>query len=129
MPKKASSEVSQAEAAARARGFKGNRELAEQFGISDDNHRELVRVDYIPDPPPTEAVEKVVTGRKRRKPETLAVSPDDFANTVLREAAGEICTRLERIGIAFTPQMQQQYVDYGMAILSGLVGGGTLAAR
>ena len=129
MARKASAEVSQAEAAARARGFKGNRELAEQFGISDDYHRELVRVDAIPDPPPTEEVEKVVAGRKRRKPETLAVSKDDFANTVLKDAAGEIAARLERIGVQFTAPMQQQYVDYGMAILSGLVGGGTLAAR
>lgn len=129
MAKQAQPRVSAAEQAARARGFKGNPELAEQFGISDAPPRELVKVEYIPDPPTTETVEKVVPGKRRSRPTKLEINPEEYTMNVLKEEAEEIAVRLERIGIGFGPNAQQQLVDYGMAILTGMVGGGTLARR
>jgi len=129
MAKKLPPQPSAAEQAARSRGFKGNAELAEQFGITDDFHRELVKVDSLPDPPATETVERVIHGKRRTKSQKIEMNPEEYVMIVLKEEAEEVAVRLERIGIAFGPMAQQQLVDYGMAILTGMVGGGTLARR
>lgn len=122
-------QVSEAEQAARSRVLKGNRQMAEDFGVNVDYVREIVKVDALPDPPATEVLEKVVAGRKRNKPQVQQIDPEQYVMTVLREEAEEISIRLDRIGVPFGPGAQQQLVDYGMAILTGMVGGGAIARR
>jgi hypothetical protein len=112
--------------------LKYNPEVAEQFGIRPnevDMPRELVRVESLPDPPATETVEKVVPGKRRKRTEVDPINPEEHVNNILKQEAEEIAVRLERIGIIFAPAQQQSLVDYGMAILSGIVSGGTLARR
>ena len=41
----------------------------------------------------------------------------------------DLAVRLERFGVHFSTAMQQEMVDIGMALLAGLVGGGTIARR
>jgi hypothetical protein len=104
--------------------MKYNKEIAEQFGIvpGPDPPRELVQVQSIPVPPDVEQA----TARGHAVSDQV---PEDSIANVLREEAQELSSRLERYGVAFPPQAQQQLVDYAMAILSGYVGGGAIARR
>jgi hypothetical protein len=116
-PKKPSS----AEAAARQRTLKGNQELAAAFDITDGAPRELVRVDSLPDPPET-----VLPAAPARE---TPVNIDEAVANIFREEADEIGVRLKRFGIVFDTRMQQEMVDHGMALLTGLVGGGAIGRR
>lgn len=105
--------------------LKFNSKIAEQFGIqpaidAPENPRELVKVDHIPVPPTEQP-----TARGQNPP----MNPEERVLAILREEAEEIGIRLEKFGVPFGPPAQQQLVDYGMAILSGLVGGGAIARR
>lgn len=122
--------VSAAEAAARARGFKGNEKLKEQFGIEDNFVRETVKVSELPTPPATEAMAASAT--TSRLPQ--AVNVEAAILQIFQEEAEEIHIRLERFGIPFTQAMQQDVVDHLFALLAMngqglLVGGGALARR
>lgn len=118
------------EVAARARGFKGNEKLKEQFGIEDNFVRETVKVSELPTPPATEAMAASAT----RSPLPQAVNVEAAILQIFQEEAEEIHVRLERFGIPFTPAMQQDVVDHLFALLAMngqglLVGGGALARR
>ena len=122
---------SAAEKRARARGFKGNAELAAQFAIDDNFVRETVAVKELPTPPPTEA--EVIATAARRQP-VQAVSIENALLTIFTEEAEEIRIRLERFGVKFTSAMQQDVVDHLFALLAMnqqglLTGGGALARR
>lgn len=122
--------MSPAEAAARARGFKGNEKLKEQFGIEDNFVRETVKVSELPTPPATEAMAASATTSRL----TPAVNVEAAILQIFQEEAEEIGIRLERFGVPFTPAMRQDMVDHCFALLamSGqglLVGGGALARR
>jgi hypothetical protein len=106
--------------------LKYNSKVAEQFGVqpsvdAPEAPRELVQVDHIPVPPTEEAAPA-----RGKNPQ---MNPEERVLAILREEAEEISIRLERLGIVFGPAQQQELVDYGMAILSGLVGGGAIARR
>lgn len=120
---------SAAEVAARARGFKGNEKLKEQFGINDDFVRETVKVSELPTPPATEAM---AASARSRSPHSVNVEAAILQ--IFQEEADEIRVRLERFGVAFTPVMMQDLVDHLFALLAMhgqglLVGGGALARR
>lgn len=120
---------SAAEVAARARGFKGNQKLKEQFGINDDFVRETVKVSELPDPPATEAM---AASAPSRSPHSVNVEAAILQ--ILQEEADEIRVRLERFGVAFTSWMQQDLVDHVLALISMnqqglLTGGGALVRR
>jgi len=117
------------EQAARARGFKGNPELAEQFQTNNEYTREIVKVAALPDPPMTETVERIVPGKKRGKSKIEAISLEDAVTDILKKHAQELETKLAKVKVEFSSREQQELVDYVMAILTGAVGGGALARR
>jgi hypothetical protein len=125
---------SAAERAARARGMKGNAELAEQFGINEGDYvRELVRVDELPTPPSTES-EQIVDAARSRKTAPQTVNLDEFLMSVFKEEAEEIRLRLERVKIPFSPAMEQGLIDYLFTVIAlnqqgQMVGGGAIARR
>jgi hypothetical protein len=121
--RKAVPQPSTAEQFARARGLKGNAELASAFDIGDAPPRELVKVDYLPDPPDVQ-----VPGPAAPERET-ALDLDDTIAKILREEAEELGMRLARFGVRFDPRMKQEMIDHGMALLAGAVGGGAIARR
>lgn len=130
-PKPAKRVVSEAERKARARGFKGNAELAEQFQINDDLVRETVVVKELPTPPATESMVQAQAARSRQ-PER--VNLEAAVLTIFSEAAEEVGERLEKFGIAFPPYMKQDMIDHLFALLAMtqqgfLTGGGALARR
>jgi len=114
---------SSAEQFARQRTLKGNPELAAPFDITDAPPRELVKVDSLPDPPET-----VVAGAPAPERET-PLNIDEAVMNIFREEGEEIRVRLARFGITFDSRMQQEMVDHGMALLTGLVGGGAIGRR
>jgi hypothetical protein len=106
--------------------MKFNQKIADQFGIqpsidAPEAQRELVKVAHIPTPP----IEEAVTASGKNPP----MNSEERVLAILREEAEELSARLKFFGIAFSPAQQQELVDYGMAILSGLVGGGAIARR
>jgi hypothetical protein len=106
-----------------------NRELADQFGIqpaidAPDPPRELVQVDHIPTPPD---VEQPVAPDRKGNP--TSANPEETIEHILREEAEELSVRLSKFGVDFGPAQQQALVDYGMALLTGLVGGGAVGHR
>jgi hypothetical protein len=105
--------------------MKFNQELADQFGIipGADPPREVVKVAALPDPPP--AIVPGGPAPSREQPLNI----DEIAVNILKEEAQELAVRLNRYGVAFNAMMQQEMVDHGMALLSGLVGGGARARR
>ena len=121
--KKSQPEPSPAEQAARSRTMKGNSELATAFGITDAQPRELVRVESLPDPPET-----VAPGAPAPERET-PLNIDEAVANIFREEADEIRVRLARYGIAFDARMQTEFCDHGMALLTGMVGGGAIGRR
>ncbi len=124
--------VSAAQEAARNRGFKGNAELAEQFGINDNFQREVVKVDHLPDPPDTivvQAAEKKKGKKASTSAEALEISAEDMAARIIKDEIDELAFRLDRIGVPFDAKKQQELFDYGVALISGMGGGGTLARR
>ena len=104
--------------------MKFNAELAEQFGITPgaDPPRELVKVDFIPTPTDVDLPETPVRGQT---PETS----EDRIVAILREELDELGSRLARFGVPFTPQQQQDVLDYTLARLMGYGGGGAVAKR
>src|SRR5690242_21777556 len=129
------------EVAAPRRGhapLKYKQDLADAFGITPavdapEAPRETVKVDFLPDPPGTEIVEAAQSARRHTR-STEKVNIDEAVMNILREEAEEIRIRLERFGVAFNPQMQQDLVDhvYSMLAMNGQgiqVGGGALARR
>jgi len=122
---------SAAEVAARARGFKGNPELAERFGIDDSFVRETVRVAVLPDPPLAPNIPSVQFGRDTVTP---TLNLDDAVTNIVREEADELGMRLSNFGLDLTLAMRQDLVDHVLALLAlsqqgFLAGGGTLARR
>jgi hypothetical protein len=108
--------------------LKYNQSLAEAFGVhpsieAPEREREVVRVDSLPDPPAV-----VVPGGPAPERET-GLNAEEQAVRIFREEADEIGVRLGRFGIPFHPGQKQELVDHGMALLTGLVGGGTLVRR
>jgi hypothetical protein len=116
-------EPSSAEQYARQRALKGNPELASAFDITEGAPRELVRVDSLPDPP-----ESVLPGAPAPERET-PLNIDEAVANIFREEADEIGIRLARYGVPFDGRMKQELVDHGMALLTGLVGGGAIGRR
>lgn len=109
--------------------LKWNKNLAETFGIqpaidTPEAPREIVKVDYLPTPPD---VELPSAPDRRSKPS--GENPEDIIANILKEEAEELGIRLARFGVAFTSAQQQSFVDYGMAILTGLTGGGAVGRR
>lgn len=110
--------------------LKFNAKAAEAFGIQPgaDPPRETVQVDAIPDPP-----EAVVPGpRAPQRVEPLNI--EESVVNILREESEEIAVRLNRFGVAFPPNLQQELVDHVFAMLAlsaqGMaIGGGAIASR
>jgi hypothetical protein len=103
--------------------MKGSAELAAAFDIHDAPPRELVRVESLPDPP-----DVVVPGAPAPERDT-PMDLDETIVNIFREEADELSVRLKRYGVNFSPQMQQEFCDHGMALLSGLVSGGASVRR
>lgn len=110
--------------------LKHNAKIAEAFGIvpGADPPRETVRVDSLPDPP------DVVLPGPRAPQRAEPINVEESVQNILREESEEISIRLNRFGVAFTPQMQQELVDHVFAMLAlnaqGMaIGGGAIASR
>lgn len=104
---------------------KYNRELAEQFGIDPgvpDAPRQTIRVDSIPTPTEVQAP-------RSARPAQAHVNLEEAVLNILKEEMDELSIRLERFGVSFNSSMQQEMVDFAMAVLSGMAGGGTLGRR
>jgi hypothetical protein len=126
--KKNVSAISQAEQLARSRAMKGNPEMAQKYGIDQDYVRELVKVDSLPDPPPTEPMVQAQSSRQTQ------TAPELTVLSILNDAIDEMQFRFSNLGIIFSPQMKQDLIDHTMTLIalqqSGqLAGGGVLARR
>ena len=105
--------------------LKYNREMADRYGINPDQPdppRETVIVDHLPDPPDVEPSPAPRTIREQ-------VNVEESVINLLKQEFGELSKRLEAVGVALSPAMQQECVDFMMALLGGLVGGGAIARR
>ena len=132
MPKPKERKPSAAEIAARARGMKGNTELAEQFGVNNDYVRELVKVEELPTPPSTETMQQAHSGRAKQSVDTLPV--EQMLLKIFSEEADEIAVRLERVGMRFDAHMKQDLIDHLFTVVAlsqqGMrAGGGAIARR
>lgn len=105
--------------------MKGSAVLAEQFAVNlGDAPRELVKVEALPDPPPT--VSQTAQGE-------IPLSEDAIVQ-VLREEMDDLAVRLERFGIKFHVRLQQDAMDYILTVISlsaqgQAYGGGAIARR
>ena len=102
-----------------------NRELAEQYGIDPgipDPPRETVKVDVIPDPVEVQAPNTV-------RPMQSHMNLEETVVNVIKEELGELAVRLDRFGVLLTAGHQQDLLDYAMALLGGLIGGGVRGHR
>jgi hypothetical protein len=99
--------------------------MAEQYGINPDvpdPPRETVKVDHIPDPPEVQA-------QGSARPTQAHINVEEAVSTVLKEEMEELAVRLDRFGISLNTAMQQDLVDYAMALLGGFVSGGARGHR
>jgi hypothetical protein len=105
--------------------MKFNQELADAFGIipGQDPPRETVSVASLPDPP-----EAIIPGGPAPERDTPLNIDEAIAN-IFRDEADEIGVRLARFGVPFSAGQKQEMVDHGMALLTGLVGGGAIGRR
>jgi hypothetical protein len=93
--------------------------------------REIVHVDLIPDLPdvvsPDAPTPEAAARERAHNPTRLNV--EETILNILREEFDELSVRLERFGVELSAPQKQELVDYSMAVLAGMVAGGTLSRR
>jgi hypothetical protein len=100
-------------------------EMADQYGIHPDlpdPPREVVKVDSLPDPPDVQAPNTV-------RAEQAQINLDEAVTNVLKQEFDELAMRLGRFGVSLTAAMQQELLDFSMALLGGMIGGGAISRR